>query len=86
MRTSECEAHEKYGLYYSYQALPVSVLFPLISFTSPKKDGILVVYFYPKIALIGYQSFRTQPGQFVPGWLGCFEPKVIKYVLYLKYF
>ena len=65
MRTSECEAHEKYGLYYSYPSLPV--LFPLISLTSPKKDGILVLYFYPKIALIGYQSFRTQPGQFVPG-------------------
>ena len=54
MRTSECEAHEKYGLYCSYPSLPVSVLFPLISFTSPKKDGILVLYFYPKIALIGY--------------------------------
>ena len=48
-------------------------------------DVLLVVYFKPKIAFKSYQSFLTQPGLFVSSQLDFFVPKLLKYVLYVKY-
>ena len=67
MRTSECEAHEKYGLYYSYPSLPVSVLFSADFFYFAEKGWNTHSLFlsedrFNRLPVVSYpaRSIRTQ--------------------------